>query len=212
MIISATLPQNLNIGTKYTSIYGNIIPADRIGYRCPVESPMISCTFISRSSRHSFNMRLPERLYRRASISDDGSLPDSHELPRFSFEGDHRPLVSTERLFNHWSADEETVYNPGFNTMKSALELEQDIIVSRGARAYVHNADAHCRSLGMGRTTLRIRSTGHNRVNGSSQCLVSTSYAVSADQWADCVGSVHVHLHQPLLINDDCTGAANYCR
>lgn len=77
-------------------------------------------------------MRLPERLYRRASVSGDESLRDSHELPRFSFEGDRRPLVSTERLFNQWSEDEETTYNPSFNVIESALKLEQDIIVSKG--------------------------------------------------------------------------------
>ena len=78
-------------------------------------------------------MRLPQRLYRRASVSDNESLRDSHELPRFSFEGDHRPLVSTERLFHQWSEDEETAYNPGFNAIESALKLEQDIIVREGS-------------------------------------------------------------------------------
>jgi len=130
-------------------------------------------------------MRLPERLYRRASISDDGSPRGSHELPRFSFEGDDRPLVSTERLFNEWCVDEETAYNPGFNAIESALKLEQDIIVSKGTHADIYTADAYCRSLGMDRMTLQIRSTGHNRENGSSQCLVSTSNAVNADQWTD---------------------------
>ncbi|KAJ4989056.1 MFS multidrug transporter [Stagonosporopsis vannaccii] len=75
-------------------------------------------------------MRLPERLYGKVSVSEDGSPRDSHELPRFSFEGDDRPLVSTERLFNQWSEDEETAYNPGFNAIESALKLEQDIIIT----------------------------------------------------------------------------------
>ena len=119
-------------------------------------------------------------------MSDDNSPRDSHELPRFSFEGDDRPLVSTERLFNQWSVDEETAYNPSFNAVESALKLEQDIIVSKDLRTHTSEADAYCRSLGMDQTTLQIRSTGHNPENGSSQCLVSTSNVASADQWTDC--------------------------
>jgi hypothetical protein len=119
-------------------------------------------------------------------MSDDNSPRDSHELPRFSFEGDDRPLVSTERLFNQWSVDEETAYNPGFNAIESALKLEQDIIVRKDHCPHTSEADAYCRSLGMDRTTLRIHSTGHNHENGSSQCLVSTSSVASADQWIDC--------------------------
>lgn len=157
-------------------------------------------------------MRLPERLYRRASISEDGSPRDSHELPRFSFEGDDRPLVSTERLFKQWCVDEETTYDHGFNTIESAMTLEQDIIVSKGAHAYVYQADAYCRSHGMDRMTLQIRSIGRNRGNGSSRCLVSISDVACVDHWADCVGSVYVHVHQSILVNDDCTGAANYWR
>ena len=91
---------------------------------------MLSCTIATRNSRHSFSMHLPQRLYRRPSMSDDETARDSHELPRFSFEGADRPLVSTERLFHQWSEDEETAYNPGFNAIESALKLEQDIIVS----------------------------------------------------------------------------------
>ena len=78
-------------------------------------------------------MHLPQRLYRRPSATFDESPHDSHELPRFSFEGDEGPLVSSERLFHQWSEDEETAYNPDFNTIESALKLEQDIIVSVGS-------------------------------------------------------------------------------
>lgn len=88
-------------------------------------------------------MRLPERLYGKASVSDDESFRDSHELPRFSFEGDDRPLVSTERLFNQWSEDEETAYNPGFNAIDNALKLEQDIIVSEPLHVLTKTADAY---------------------------------------------------------------------
>ncbi|KAF1364120.1 MFS general substrate transporter [Lizonia empirigonia] len=58
-------------------------------------------------------------LYRRPSISENGNSRNSHELPRFSFEGDDRPLVSTERLFRQWSEDEETGHDPdpGFNAI-----------------------------------------------------------------------------------------------
>lgn len=147
---------------------------------------MLSCTFVSRTSRHSFNMRLPERLYRRPS-TNNGSPRDSHELPRFSFEGDNRPLVSTERLFNQWSIDEETAYRHGFNAIESVSKLEHDIIVSKSTHLFVHNkADTYCRSLGMDRMTLQIRLIGHNRANGSLQCLVSTSNTSRADQSTDC--------------------------
>lgn len=74
-------------------------------------------------------MRLPEMLYRRPSISETGNSHNSHELPRFSFEGDDRPLISTERLFRQWSEDEETGRDPGFNAIGHVLKLEQDIIV-----------------------------------------------------------------------------------
>lgn len=69
------------------------------------------------------------RLLGRASVSDHERIRDSHELPKFSFERDDRPLVSTERLFHQWSEDEETAYNPAVKTAESALNLEQDVIV-----------------------------------------------------------------------------------
>jgi len=132
-----------------------IAPEPRTDTKSTLASPMLSCTFVTRNSRHSFSMRLPERFYRRSSVSDDEGHRDSHELPRFSFEGDGRPLVSTERLFNQWSEDEETAYNPGFNAIESALKSEQDIIVSEHLYASVQTADAYCRSPGMDRTILR---------------------------------------------------------
>lgn len=150
-----------------------VFPESHTDTSSTVASPMLSCTFVSRNSRHSFNMRLPERLYGKVSLSEDSSLRDSHELPRFSFEGDDRPLVSTDRLFTQWSEDEETAYDPGFNAIETALNLEQDIIVSEQLHASVQIADAYCRSLGMGRTILRTLSTGHSRASGSSRCLVS---------------------------------------
>lgn len=75
-------------------------------------------------------MHLPERLYRNIASLEDASPRDSRELPRFSFEGDDRPLVSTERLFNQWSEDEETAPKPDFHATQSSLKSEQDIIVS----------------------------------------------------------------------------------
>lgn len=154
-------------------------PDSRTDSQSTFASPMLSCTFVSRNSRHSFNMRLPERLYGRVSVGDDGSPRDSHELPRFSFEEAGRPLVSTERLFNEWSQDEETAYNPGFNAIESALKLEQDIIVSEPLHVSVQTADAYCRSPGMARMILRTLSTGRSHASGSSQCLVSLHTTVS---------------------------------
>jgi hypothetical protein len=75
-------------------------------------------------------MHLPQKLYRRPSVNYGESPRDSYALPRFFFEGDDRPLVSTERLFHQWSEDEETECNPDLNAIESALKLEQDIIVS----------------------------------------------------------------------------------
>ena len=60
--------------------------------------------------------------------NNDGSC-NPHALPRFSFEGNDRPLASTERLFNQWSEDTETAYMPGFHAIDNALKMEQDIIV-----------------------------------------------------------------------------------
>lgn len=141
-----------------------------------IHSPMLSCTFVSSNSRHSFSMRLPERVCRRCSASNDGSTRDSHELPKFSFEGDDRPLVSTERLFNQWSEDEETANNLSFSTIARALRTEQDIIVSECFHARMRNTDAYRRSLGMDRMIPQTRSTGRSRGNGSSQCLVSMAH------------------------------------
>jgi hypothetical protein len=131
-----------------------------------IVSSMLTCTFVSRNSKHSFSMRLPGRFCRKSSVRDDDSSRDSHELPRFSFEGDGRPLVSTDRLFHQWSEDGEIAYNPGFHTIENALKLEQDIVVCKLPSWSLHNADAYCRSHGMARTTLPIPSTGLSQGSG----------------------------------------------
>ncbi|KAH7392897.1 MFS multidrug transporter-like protein [Pyrenochaeta sp. MPI-SDFR-AT-0127] len=60
---------------------------------------------------------------------DEESSRDSLALPRFSFESDNRALVSTERLFRQWG-DQDTGYDPGYQTVEEALMIEQDIIVT----------------------------------------------------------------------------------
>lgn len=72
-------------------------------------------------------MNLKDKLLRRPSI-DEESARDSLALPRFSFEGDDRPLVSTERLFREWW-DEDTEYDPGYHNVNGTIRKEQDIIV-----------------------------------------------------------------------------------
>jgi hypothetical protein len=73
-------------------------------------------------------MNFKDRLPRRPSI-DGRSARSSLALPRFSFEGHDRSLVSTERLFQHWQ-DEETQYDAVYqHVVEEALRKEQDIIV-----------------------------------------------------------------------------------
>lgn len=81
-------------------------------------------------------MNLKNKFLTRNSV-DEESARDSVALPRFSFEGDDRPLVSTERLFREW--DEDTEYDPGCHNVNTIITKEQDIIVcTQSARANIH--------------------------------------------------------------------------
>ncbi|KAJ4364572.1 hypothetical protein N0V83_009168 [Neocucurbitaria cava] len=75
-------------------------------------------------------MHLKDRLLRRASV-DKERTHDSLALPRFSFEGDNRPLVSTDRLFRQWR-DEGIEYDTGYQNVEGALEREgeDEIIIT----------------------------------------------------------------------------------
>ncbi|KAF1975048.1 MFS multidrug transporter-like protein [Bimuria novae-zelandiae CBS 107.79] len=74
-------------------------------------------------------MQLPGRLYHTAPQDDDSSFYTSHELPRFSFEGHDRRLISTERLFHNWRCpDEENAYKNDLNALDDSMKMEKDII------------------------------------------------------------------------------------
>jgi hypothetical protein len=70
-------------------------------------------------------MTFKDRLLQRPSVNENR---DSLALPNFSFEGDARPLVSTERLFRQWQ-DEESQYDPGYEYTEGDVRKELDIIV-----------------------------------------------------------------------------------
>lgn len=72
-------------------------------------------------------MNIKSRLLGRFSVEEEAPR-ESVALPRFTFESDDRPLVSTERLFRQWQ-DEETQYEPEHMGSDPALRKEQDIIV-----------------------------------------------------------------------------------
>lgn len=72
-------------------------------------------------------MHIIDRLLRRT--RHDETIYDVSTLPRFSFESDDRPLVSTERLFRQFG-DEESQYDGQYTVINQALKTEQDIIVS----------------------------------------------------------------------------------
>lgn len=72
-------------------------------------------------------MNFKETLLRRPSV-DEGNARNSTTLPKFSFESDERPLVSTERLFRQWQ-DEESQYDPAYQYVESELRTEYDVIV-----------------------------------------------------------------------------------
>jgi hypothetical protein len=74
-----------------------------------------------------YNMNFMGESIRSTSFDEDRT-PDSLALPKFSFESDDRPLVSTERLFRQWQ-DEETQYDSGYQTIERSLNKEQDLIV-----------------------------------------------------------------------------------
>jgi hypothetical protein len=73
-------------------------------------------------------MNFKDRLLGRPSV-DDRSARESLELPRFSFEGDNHPLVSTERLFRQWQQEENSGYEAGQEIMEEGLPKGDDIIV-----------------------------------------------------------------------------------
>ena len=108
-------------------------------------------------------MTFKDRLLRQPSINEPwGSLA----LPNFSFEGDERPLVSTERLFRQWE-DEESQYDPGSEYAECDVRKEQDIIVR--FPTYIRMFDEEltsCRSHGTVHTTPGIHSTGPTGANG----------------------------------------------
>jgi hypothetical protein len=72
-------------------------------------------------------MNIKGRLFGRPSVEEE-TPRESVALPRFTFESDDRPLVSTERTFRHWQ-DEETQYEPDHRGSDPALRKEQDIVV-----------------------------------------------------------------------------------
>ncbi|OAL01894.1 MFS multidrug transporter-like protein [Phaeosphaeriaceae sp. SRC1lsM3a] len=73
-------------------------------------------------------MHLKDKFLRRPSVEEEPSR-DSLALPRFSFESDERPLVSTERLFRQWQ-EEETSYEPDYGCVERGLRKEEDIIIT----------------------------------------------------------------------------------
>jgi hypothetical protein len=72
-------------------------------------------------------MKFKEILLLRPFANNDGTR-DSLALPRFSFESDDHPLVSTDRLFRQW-LDEETRYQSTRIDLTPVEMKEQDIIV-----------------------------------------------------------------------------------
>jgi hypothetical protein len=73
-------------------------------------------------------MNFKDRLLGRR--SDQGSCArESLALPRFSFEGDDHPLVSTDRLFRQWQQDEDSGYEAGHEIMEEGLRKGEEIIV-----------------------------------------------------------------------------------
>ena len=110
-------------------------------------------------------MHFKDKLLGKQSM-DEESARDSIALPRFSFESDDRPLVSTERLFQQWW-EQDTQYDPGNEQHDDDFRKEQDIIVrARLKRRPTIDVDAHCRSPGMAPTIQEIPSTGRRNVNG----------------------------------------------
>jgi len=81
-------------------------------------------------------MTFKERLLRRPSVSEEDTR-ESIALPRFTFESDDRPLVSTARLFRQWD-DDETQYDHGYQNLQHTLKKEQDIIVSTFLQRTLH--------------------------------------------------------------------------
>ncbi|CAN9402076.1 unnamed protein product [Alternaria alternata] len=79
-------------------------------------------------------MNFKDRLLGRPSV-DDRSARESLELPRFSFEGDNHPLVSTERLFRQWQQEENSGYEAGQEIMEEGLPKGDEIILCNGVLA-----------------------------------------------------------------------------
>lgn len=79
------------------------------------------------TQRSLLTMNFKDRLLGRSS-RDDGSARDSLALPRFSFEGDGRWLLSTQRLFLQWD-QEESGYEAGRENMEEGLRKGEEIIV-----------------------------------------------------------------------------------
>jgi hypothetical protein len=73
-------------------------------------------------------MNFRDRLLGR-SAGDDGSARESLALPRFSFEEDDHPVLSTERLFQQWQQDEEPGYDAVRENMEEGLRKDEEIIV-----------------------------------------------------------------------------------
>lgn len=72
-------------------------------------------------------MHLKDKILSRPEVENDTSR-DSLALPKFSFESDERPLVSTERLFRQWQED-EAPYDTGYACAERGESKEEDIIV-----------------------------------------------------------------------------------
>lgn len=100
-----------------------------------------------------YSMHMKNKLLCRPEVDEDDPR-DSVVLPKFSFESDERPLVSTERLFREWQEQGES-YNTGCGCVERGLKKEEDIIV-RASLSQTTLADELSRSPGKGLTIPEI--------------------------------------------------------
>jgi hypothetical protein len=96
----------------------------------------------------------PREILSLKPFSKNDGTRDSLALPRFSFESDDHPLVSTDRLFRQWQ-DEETQYHPNPTDLRPHEMEEQDIIVSTATR-FSFQTNKMSRSRGMAHMTRGI--------------------------------------------------------
>lgn len=124
---SLTLPQFVGVGKKGLKLYAGDL---RLQYeKVPPSSRSLSSRFSFVLLRHSLlTMNFKDRLLGRPSV-DDRSARESLALPKFSFEGDDHPLVSTERLFRQWQQEENSGYEAGHEIMEEGLRKGEEIVV-----------------------------------------------------------------------------------